>query len=185
MAILKDVEPDIIFRHIVWSVLFVAAVAYYVNIEIMPNVAAYKEQVRFTRVTQSVLASTKAVRDNAQEKINAFSGENYEQIKVFTGVINEAMIRKNLPKGFLRINVKKTKEEMISEEQLKKQFYVISGEVGINNLALIFDIIPKLHDKSISAILELPFIIQKTKKGNLAFEMSIAITQSTYNNSNH
>ena len=62
MAILKDVEPDIIFRHIVWSVLFIAAVAYYINVDIMPNVDSYKEQVRFTRVTQDVLASTKAVR---------------------------------------------------------------------------------------------------------------------------
>lgn len=180
MALLKEVEPDIIFRHIVWSVLFVAAVAYYINIDIIPNITAYKEQVRFTRVTQNVLDSTKAVRDNAQAKINAFSGENYEQIKVFSGVISESTILKSLPKGFLRINVKKIKEELIPQDQLKKQFYAINGEVGINNLALIFDIIPKLHGKNISAILELPFVIQKTKKGNLAFEVRIAITQSTY-----
>ena len=180
MALLKDVEPDIIFRHIVWSVLFVAAVAYYINLDILPNVEAYKDQVRFTRVTQGILDSTKAVRDNAQAKIDAFSGQNYEQIKVFSGTISESMILKSLPKGFLRVNVKKIKEELIQQEQLKKQFYAIKGEVGINNLALIFDIIPKLQDKSISAILELPFVIQKTNKGNLAFEVRIAITQSTY-----
>lgn len=180
MAILKDVEPDIIFRHIVWSVLFIAAVAYYINVDIMPNVDSYKEQVRFTRVTQDVLASTKAVRDNAQAKINAFSGANHEKIKVFNGVINESVIRKNLPKGFLRINVKKMGEEIIPQDQLKKQFYAITGEVGINNLALILDIVPKLHAKNISAILELPFVVQKTKKGNLSFELRIAITQSTY-----
>ncbi len=180
MAILKDVEPDVIFRHLVWSVLFVAAVAYYINMYIMPNVEAYKEQVRFTRVTQSVLASTKAVRDNAQATINAFSGSNYDQIKVFSSAINEAIIRKNLPKGFLRINVKKIHEELIPQDQLKKQYYAISGEVGINNLKLILDIVPKLHEKNVSAILELPFIVQKTAKGNLAFELRIAITQSTY-----
>lgn len=180
MAILKDVEPDIIFRHLVWSVLFVAAVAYYINMYIMPNVAAYKEQVRFTRVTQSVLDSTRAIHESAKTKIDAFSGENYDQIKVFSGTINESVIRKNLPKGFIKINVKKTNEELIPQDQLKKQYYAISGEVGVNNLALILDIVPKLHEKNVSAILELPFVIQTTKKGNLAFEIRIAITQSTY-----
>ena len=71
-------------------------------------------------------------------------------------------------------------EELIPQDQLKKQFYAITGEVGINNLALILDIVPKLHAKNISAILELPFVVQKTKKGNLSFELRIAITQSTY-----
>lgn len=180
MAILKDVEPDIIFRHIVWSVLFVVAVVYYINVDIMPHVETYKEQVRFTRVTQDVLANTRAVRDNAQAKIDAFSGKNREKIKVFNGVINEAVIRKNLPKGFLRINVKKTGEDLIPKDQLKQQFYMITGEVGINNLSLILDIIPKLHANNMSAILELPFVVQKTKKGNLSFELHLAITQSTY-----
>lgn len=180
MILFKDAEPDVIFRHIVWSVLFVSAVAYYINIDIMPNVETYKEQVRFTRVTQNVLDSAKAVRDSMQKKIYAFSDGNYEKIKTFNGVINESIIRKNLPKGFLRINVKKTDEKLIPQEQLKKQFYVIAGEVRINNLSLILDIVSNLRTKNISATLELPFVVQKTKKGNLSFELNIAITQSTY-----
>lgn len=178
---LKHVEPDIIFRHLVWSVLFVASVAYYINTYILPNIADYKEQMRFTRVTQNTLMQTRAVNKDAQSRVNAFSDVNREKLQVFSGNVNEAVIRKFLPKGFLRINVKKSKEEFIPQDQLKKVFYSINGEVSPNNLRLILDIVPKLHDKNVSAILELPLRIQKTAKGNLMFESNIAITQSTYN----
>ncbi len=180
MALFKDVEPDVIFRHLVWSVLFVSAVAYYINVYILPHIESYKEQVRFTRVTREVLENTKAINTNAQSRVNAFSNSNYEKLKVFGGNINESVIRKNLPKGFLRLNVKKLREEVIPKDQLKKQFYSISGEVGINNLTLILDIVPTLHKKNMSAILELPLSLKKTPKGNLAFSIQIAITQSTY-----
>ncbi len=180
MIFLKDTEPDIIFRHFIWSVLFIAAVAYYINTYILPNVEDYKEQVRFTRVTSEVLENTKAINLNAQSQVNSFSDSNYEKLKVFGGNINESIIKKNLPKGFLRINVKKIGEKVIPQDQLKKQFYSINGEVSINNLSLVFDIVPTLHTKNISAILELPLSLKKTPKGNLSFETKIAITQSTY-----
>ena len=73
MALLKNVEPDIIFRHFVWSVLFIASVAYYINTHIMPNIAIYKEQVRFTRVTQMTLEQTRAVNKDAKSRVQSFS----------------------------------------------------------------------------------------------------------------
>ena len=180
MALLKEVEPDIIFRHFVWSVLFVASVAYYTNNYIMPSVNTYKDQKRQTRVSEQTLEQTRAINANAKSKIDAFSGENYKQLAVFSGKINEALIQKNLPKGFLKINVKKLNEEVIPEEQLKKTHFSISGEVKPQNLNLVHQIVPKLHEKNISAIFELPFWLKKTAKGNLAFSLGIAITQSTY-----
>ncbi|RDU67652.1 hypothetical protein CQA53_01225 [Helicobacter didelphidarum] len=180
MALLKDVEPDIIFRHFILSILFVGSVAYYINTFIMPNIDSYKEQVRFTRTTQSVLETTRAINADAQSKINSFSNANYKELKVFSGKINEATIRKSLPKGFLKINVKRLNEEFIPNEQLKKTHYTISGEVGANNLGLILNIVPKLHENNISAILNLPFTLKKTAKNNLEFSLGVSITQSTY-----
>lgn len=186
MGLLKNVEPDIIFRHFALSVIFIASVAYYINNYIMPVVESYKDQQRFTRTTQQVLAQTKAVNADAKEKIASFSSANFKQLEVFSGKINESVIQKNMPKGFLRLNIKKLNEEFIPQEQLKQTHYTISGEVAQNNLNLVLSIVPVLQSKNISATFELPFSIKKIpakKKGakdTLSFSMGIAITQSTY-----
>ena len=134
MALLKNVEPDIIFRHFVWSVLFIASVAYYINTHIMPNIAIYKEQVRFTRVTQMTLEQNRAVNKDAKSRVQSFSNINHETLQVFGKQINEATLKKYLPKGFLNINVKKTRDEFIKEDQLKKTYFTIYGETESNNL---------------------------------------------------
>lgn len=180
MALLKNVEPDIIFRHFVWSVLFIASVAYYINTHIMPNIAIYKEQVRFTRVTQMTLEQTRAVNKDAKSRVQSFSNINHETLQVFGKQINEATLKKYLPKGFLNINVKKTRDEFIKEDQLKKTYFTIYGETESNNLPLILSIVPKLQEKKISVVFELPFNLKKNSKNNLEFNLNIAVTQSTY-----
>lgn len=183
MGLLKNVEPDIIFRHFILSVIFIGSVAYYINDYILPVVDSYKEQQRFTRTTQSVLEQTKAINADAKQKISSFSSANFKQLEVFGGKINEALIQKNLPKGLSGVKIKKLNEEFIPEEQLKQTHYSISGEVGANGLNVVLSIVPTLQQKNISATFELPFSVKKTKKGNLAFSLGIAVTQSTYKRS--
>ncbi|RDU72503.1 hypothetical protein CQA66_04095 [Helicobacter aurati] len=180
MGLFKEVEPDNIFRHFIWSILFISGTAYYTNTYIMPETRHYKEQLRFNQVTQSTLEQTRTINEQAQKKVNSLADTNSQELKVFSGSLNEATIRKIIQPGFLKINVRKLGEKNIPQDQLKKIQYSISGEVAASNLSYVLDIIPRLQSKHISAILDLPLSLKKNTKGNIDFSLGMSITQSTY-----
>ncbi|TLE01461.1 hypothetical protein LS73_001315 [Helicobacter muridarum] len=179
MELFNEVEPDIIFRHLVWSVLFITGTGYYINNYIMSESNQYKEQIRHNRVTQSTLEQTRSINEDAKKKINSIS-RNAQKLDTFSISTNAAGIHKIVQQGFLKINVKRIGEENIPQNQLKKTKYSIDGEVGINNLSLILDIVPKLQAQNVSATLELPLFLKKNAKGNIDFSLGLSITQSTY-----
>ncbi|RDU60078.1 hypothetical protein [Helicobacter sp. MIT 14-3879] len=180
MALFNDVEPNAIFRHLVWSVLFIASTAYYINTYILPHANQYKEQLHFNRITQSTLQQTRVINENARNTVNAFSSSNNQKLQVFSGSLNENAMRKIIQQGFLKINVRKIGEKNIPQDQLKQIQYSVSGEVATNNLFLILQIIPRLHEKYISAILDLPLSLKKNARGNIDFSLGFSIMQSTY-----
>ncbi len=176
----KDVEPDIIFRHFVWSVLFIAACAFYINNQILPNVGSYKEQMRFNRVSQVTLEQTRAINESVESKVNSFSIDDKQKLWGSPLIVNEKFLRDNMPRGFLKLAISKKGEEDIAKDKIRKKFYGISGEVSLSKSSLILDIVPTLHEKGVNAVLELPLKIKKNAKGNLDFVANISIVESTY-----
>ena len=180
MAIFKDVEPDNIFRHLVWSVIFVIATIYYANTYIVPNSNQYKEQVRFNRVTEDTLKQTRAINEEAKMKVDTFSSANSTKLGAFSGSLSEAEMRKIIQKDFIALNISKLREKLIPKDHLKQIQYSVSGEVAINDLFSVLQIVPRLHAKHISAIVDLPLSLKKNTKGNIEFSLGVSITQSTY-----
>lgn len=183
MKILEDIEPEVVFKSVLWTIFIVIFIAYFVNTHILPAIYMYKNQQHNNNSSNVVLSQIKSIYNTEEINLNTITNNNKDVLNVFYARANTGIIEKMLQKHFSKISITQLKEADNEELNIKEIRYQIKGES--NSVEKIIGIPNILQDNNISAVLTLPLTIHKKVKNSdiLSFVVHISVTKSTYNHS--
>ncbi|PAF43283.1 hypothetical protein [Helicobacter sp. 11S02629-2] len=174
----NNIDPESIFRHILWSAVFIIICAYICIDIIVPAIAKYKGQAFMNDSAKVSLAQVSQIEKDLHAKIELIKSQNAQALKDFHRNVQARDIKKALNPFFVNLNVTQVGFKIDPKNNVKETTYEISGTSP--NINYITDMAINLRKSHIFANASFPVSI-KSRGKMLDFTYTVVVFQGVFN----
>ncbi|PAF48791.1 hypothetical protein BKH43_07765 [Helicobacter sp. 13S00401-1] len=173
----SNLDPESIFRHILWSAVFIIVCAYISIDVIVPAITKYKGQAFMNDSAKASLAQVSQTEKELRAKIDSIKKENKQSLVDFHRDVQASDISRALSPFFVNLNVTQVGFKIDKKNNIKETTYELKGLSP--NISYITDVAINLRKSHIFANISFPVSI-KSRGKMLAFTYTIVVFQGVF-----